>query len=559
MSIGVRNPIPGVVYPPNNRLQKYVTEGVLDDRTLAGALTEALQRYSDNIALSDLDGEITYRELDEDSDRFAGALISMGIKPLDRVIFQLRNSKELIIAIVACWKADLIPVCTLAAHRDQEISYLAHHAEARAHIIGIEEKFDYVAFAQSVRAKTPSLEHIIVARGERAGDLPTMQGMIAGQQLDAARSVIARIHRDPYQVTIFQLSGGTTSIPKIIPRFSNEYLYNMEAMAEWESYSARDVVFMPLQIIHNAAMVCFVFPSLLRGGEVVVAPDNEPATIFGLLQSRRPTIFGTIGSALGRMRAIGAQNMLDLSRVRAVFSTNAARQTEETLGVTGVHLFGMTEGLIIFGKPTDPEEARFTTVGRPISAWDEVRIVKPGTEEDVPMGEIGEMVSRGPYTFYGYYDAAERNAEVFTSDGFYRSGDLMSARKIDGEVYYAFEGRLKDLISRGGEKINCEEVEHASRRHPSVSDIAIVAMPDPQYEERACAFVIATPGEAPITVESLREFLVEEGLAKFKCPERVELVDAFPLTDSGKLSKPKLKATIENMLDSESAVRSEMA
>ena len=219
----------------------------------------------------------------------------------------------------------------------------------------------------------------------------------------------------------------------------------------------------------------------------------------------------------------------------------------------------MTEGLIIFGKPTDPEEARFTTVGRPISAWDEVRIVKPGTEEDAPIGEIGEMVTRGPYTFHGYYDAAERNAEVFTSDGFYRSGDLMSAREINGEIYYAFEGRLKDLISRGGEKINCEEVEHASRRHPSVSDIAIVAMPDPQYEERACAFVIPAPGEAPVTVESLRDFLVQEGLAKFKCPERIELIEAFPLTDSGKLSKPKLKAAIADMLESESAARSEMA
>lgn len=559
MSIGVRNPIPGVVYPPHDRLQKYVTEGALDNRTLAGALIESLRQYSDNIALSDPDGETTYRELDEASDRFAGALIDLGLNPLDRVVFQLGNSKELITAVIACWKADLVPVCTLAAHRDQEISYLASHAGARAHVIGIEEKFDYVAFARRIRAKTPSLEHIIVARGEGPDDLPTMQGMIAGQKLDAARNAIARIQRDAYQVTVFQLSGGTTSIPKIIPRFSNEYLYNMEAMADWESYSARDVVFMPLQIIHNAAMACFVFPTLLRGGEVVVAPNNDPATIFGLLKSRRPTIFGTISGALGRMRATGAQNLLDLSGVRAAFSTNAARQTEETLGVIGVHLFGMTEGLIIFGKPTDPEEARFTTVGRPISAWDEVRIVKPGTEEDAPIGEIGEMVTRGPYTFHGYYDAAERNAEVFTSDGFYRSGDLMSAREINGEIYYAFEGRLKDLISRGGEKINCEEVEHASRRHPSVSDIAIVAMPDPQYEERACAFVIPAPGEAPVTVESLRDFLVQEGLAKFKCPERIELIEAFPLTDSGKLSKPKLKAAIADMLESESAARSEMA
>ncbi len=552
---GVRNPMPGVVYPTQAALERYVTHGPLGEETLVQALMLALGRWPDRVAVSSPEGEITFAQLDHDSDCFAGALLEMGLKPLDRVVFQVVNSIEIVVAIIACWKADLIPVCTLAAHRDAEISYLAAHSGAKAHFIGIEERFDFVGFARDIAAKTPSMQHLVVVRGEGPDDLPHMAAMIASKDREAARARIEVIERDPYQVTVFQLSGGTTSIPKIIPRFSNEYLYNMQAFADWEYFDETTVTFMPLQVIHNAAMVCIVFPALLRGGEAVVTASVDPFTVFRLIQERKPTYFGVVGAALSRMQQAGARNLLPLERVKGVFSTNSARRTEEVLGVRGMHLFGMTEGLIAFGRPTDPEEARFKTIGRPISEWDEVRIVEPGTENDVAPGEIGEMISRGPYTFCGYYDARERNREVFTSDGFFRSGDLMAAHEIEGKTYYSFEGRLKDIVSRGGEKINCEEVEHAARRHPGVGDILIVAMPDPDYDERACAFVIPSGAAETPGVGGLMEFLVGEGMARYKCPERVEVVDDFPQTDSGKPSKPLLKAMIEEMLRNEAAQR----
>ena len=391
----------------------------------------------------------------------------------------------------------------------------------------------------------------MVVRGECPDDIPHMTNLIASQDRASARARVRAIQRDPFQVTVFQLSGGTTSIPKIIPRFSNAYLYNMQAFADWVYYDENTVTFMPLQVIHNAAMACIVFPTLLRGGEAVVTANVEPQMILQLLQQRKPTYFGIIGAALSRLQNIGARDVLPLDQVKGVFSTNVARQTEEVLGVKGMQLFGMSEGLIMWGRPDDPEQARFNTIGRPISEWDEVRILEPGTENDLPPGEVGEMVFRGPYSFCGYYDAEERNREVFTADGFFRSGDLMSAHEIDGRLYYAFEGRLKDVVSRGGEKINCEEVEHAARRHPGVGDIMIVAMPDPDYEERACAFIVPSDSENTPDVKNLMEFLVGEGLAKFKCPERIEVIDEFPVTDSGKPSKPKLKALIEDKLRNE--------
>ena len=551
--LGVKHPMPGVVYPTRDMLERYVTHGPLTEETLAEALMTAMRTWPDRVAVSSPVGEITYGQLDHDSDCFAAALLDMGLEPLDRVVFQVVNSIELIIAIIACWKADLIPVCTLAAHRDAEISYLARHSGAKAHFIGIEERFDFVSFAKSIAAKTPSMEHLVVVRGDAPSDIPSMASMIASKDRVRARAHIDAIERDPYQVTVFQLSGGTTSIPKIIPRFSNEYLYNMQAFADWEYIDEETVIFMPMQVIHNACMVCFVFPTLLRGGEAVVTAATDPLTIFSLIQDRKPTYFGVIGAALARMQQAGVNNVLPLAQVKGVFSTNAARKTEEVLGVTGLHLFGMTEGLIAFVRPDDPEEARYQTIGRPISEWDEVRIVKPGTEQDVAPGEIGEMVSRGPYTFCGYYYSQERNREVFTSDGFFRSGDLMRAHEIEGSTYFSFEGRIKDLVNRGGEKINCEEVENAVRAHAGVGDVMIVAMPDRDYGERACAFVISSGMADVPSVADLMAFLVAAGLAKFKCPERIEVIQEFPVTDSGKPSKPLLRAMIEEKLRAEAA------
>ena len=551
--VGVKNPIPGVVYKSPEELAPYVDAGVLGDRTLAGALRDAFSQFSDRIALSDADGVMTYGELDQVSNQFALALHRLGLEPLDRVVFQLPNSREVVIALLACWKANFLPLCTLDAHRDAEIGYLGKHANAVAHLIRTDKgNFDFAEFARRMKAEhIPSMRHIIVASGTAPEDMESMQSLVDAVDPDEAADFVQSVDFDPYQVCAFQLSGGTTSIPKIIPQMSNSYLHAMDMMAARLNYRADDVIFMPLPMIHNAAMLCYLFPGMLRGAEFAIASSTEPREILRVMTTRKPTWFALAGAALPRLIAAGAKEMLDLDRVRGVFSQSSARQVEEALGVKGLHLFGMTEGMLIFPSEDDPEAARFATLGRPISPMDEVRIVYPETEEDVPFGETGELLIKGPYSMAGYYDAPERNREIFTSDGFVRSGDLISAHEFNGEAYYTFQGRTKDVVSRGGEKINCEEVEMAARRHPDIADIAIVPMPDPEYDERACAYMICPPGATPPTVGQLAEFLTNAGLAKFKCPERIEVVQDFPSTKSGKLSKPTLKTMIANTLDEE--------
>jgi len=223
------------------------------------------------------------------------------------------------------------------------------------------------------------------------------------------------------------------------------------------------------------------------------------------------------------------------------------RRTEQLIpSATVQENFGMGEGLLTFVRLEDPETVRMETVGRPMCPDDEVKLVDNEGQE-VPDGEIGELACRGPYTLRGYYQAPEHNARAFTPDGFYLSGDLMRKHPSGN---YIVEGRKKDLINRGGEKISAEEIENLILAHPAVQNVACVPMPDPVLGERTCAFIIPKPA-ASITLEELARFLTEAGIAKFKLPERVELVEDFPLSPFGKVSKLTLTKRIAEMIQAE--------
>lgn len=537
----VLDPIPGVVYPHEAELARYVAEGALGFETLADGFRQACASHGNRTALAGPGLRITYAELDSLTTRLGAALLRQGLAPLDRVVFQLGDNEQLVIAFLACLKAGLIPICTLAAHREREIGYLAQLAEAKLHLVqGDDPKFDDVAFARRMQEVAPTLKLILQARGEPQPGVLHLQNLIDSIDEDEAQTILGGVTLDPFQVAVFQLSGGTTGVPKVIPRFHNEYLYNMRAVASWLRYAPDDVLFMPQPMMHNINMGCCFGPFLMTGGTVTLAPNLQADTLISLIQSTRPTWLMLGGPIIAKLEAAIHSGTVDISNARGVIATNGAPKLRQLLGVPVHHVFGITEGVIMFTHADDPPEAIDTTNGRPVSPWDQVRILVPGTETPVPSGEIGEPVFKGPYTTHGYYRAEDRNREAFTSDGFYRSGDLMREKVIDGKSYYVFCGRFKDLVSRGGEKINCEEVEMAVAGHPAVAAVAAVPYPDPVLEERLCAVLILREGHAEPTVADLGAYLQQYGLAKFKWPERIEVVTAFPLTASGKLSKKAL-------------------
>lgn len=550
----VAAPIPGVVYPRQSELDRYLDEGVLGFETLPDGLRAIVRQYPDNVALLGPGLRITYRELDERSTRLAGAFLHQGLQPLDAVVFQLRDSEQLIIAFFACLKAGLIPICTLAAHREREIGYLANLAEARLHIVqGDDPKFDSIGFARKIQETTPSLRLIMQVRGPAEEGVLHQDALVDSIDLAQAEALLQDVHLDPFQVAVYQLSGGTTGVPKIIPRFHNEYLYNMRAVARWLDYRSDDVLFMPQPMVHNLNMGCCFGPFLMTGGTVTVTPDLQPDTLISLIASTRPTWLMLGGPIIARLESAIQDGRVDLANARGVLVANSAAKLQKLLGVRTHNVFGITEGVIMFGHKDDPAEAHDTTNGRPVSAWDDIRILVPGTEQDAAPGEIGEPAFKGPYTIHGYFRAEERNRETFTRDGYYRSGDLMYTRLIDGKTYYVFCGRLKDLVSRGGEKINCEEVELAIAGHPAVAAVAAVGYPCPVFDERLCAALVLRDGFAAPSVAELGAYLENYGLAKFKWPERIEVLEVFPLTASGKLSKEKLREQVKANVEREQA------
>ena len=544
--IGPRHRMPGVVYQSDERLAHYAGLGVLTDETLAAAFRDVAARHADRIAVTEPGRLCTYRELDVMSDRAAAGFLALGLRPLDRVIFQVSNSLELIASFFGCLKAGLIPVCTLVAHRRHEIAYLGRHAEARAHIVhGDDPKFDMVGFAREMRGEIPSMEHTIVVRSPTPQTEPGFHDFAAildATPPEAARARLASVALDPFQVALFQLSGGTSGVPKIIPRFHNEYLYSVRTVIERQKLDAGIVAFTPNPMLHNAPMLCYFGGAFFVGGEVVISPSLDAATIGPLLAERRPNWLAIPAPVLLRLKEAGWLDRIDFTHIRGGFVPASARQQSALLGGAPVFpLFGMTEGILSCCCAADPQEAIYSTVGVPMSPHDEIRIVIPNTDTDVPVGEIGELLVRGPCTIRGYYNAPDRDREAFTADGFYRSGDLMHQREIEGRRFLVFDGRLKDVVSRGGEKINCQEVEQIAVQHPDIGAIAIVPVPDAAYGERACAVIIPTPGATPISVATLGAFLEGQGLAKYKWPEIVEIVTEYPLTSSGKLSKPILR------------------
>src|SRR3989338_5302208 len=352
---------------------------------------------------------------------------------------------------------------------------------------------------------------------------------------------------DPEDPALFQLSGGTTGVPKLIPRSHNDYVYNSKAATTVTAVGPDKILLDVLPLAHNLPLACPGLQGfLLHGGKVVLANTTRGEDIFPLVQRHRVTHIHVVPALLIRWINDPLIKKFDLSSLEVIQSggqrlqPEARRRAKELIpSVTVQENFGMSEGMLMFVRLDDPEEVRMETVGRPISPDDEVRLVDENDNEVAP-GKAGEFLARGPYTLRGYYGAPEHNAGAFTKDGFYRSGDLMR-RHPSGN--YMVEGRKKDLINRGGEKISAEEGENLILAHPAVKNAACVAMPDPILGERMCACVILRAGQV-LTLQELVAFLSRQEIAKHKLPERLEIMEDFPFSPFGKVSKNELTERI---------------
>lgn len=527
---------------PDDMAALYRAKGYWRGETFSQVLRSRAEAQPDAVAVVGMDQRWTYGDLLQKAETAAAGFLALGLKPGDRVVVQLPNRPEFLSVVFGLFRAQLIPVYALPAHRATEIVHFVTRAEAAAYVVADRhEGFDYRVLARAVQAEVPELRHVVVV-GEA-------DEFTAFDDFRADPAALPRTDADPSDVAFLQISGGSTGLSKLIPRTHDDYLYSVRESADISGLEPESVYLTALPAAHNFPMSSPGYlGALYVGATVVMAPSPSPDVCFPLIEREGVTITGLVPPlALLWMQAAGRKTH-DLSSLQvllvggAKFLPEAARRVRPELGCTLQQVFGMAEGLVNYTRLDDPETLIVETQGRPISPDDEILIVDDAGAP-VADGQPGDLLTRGPYTIRAYHNDAGANARSFTEDGFYRTGDVV---RRTPEGYLVVMGRATDHINRAGEKISAEEVEDHLLAHPAVFDAAVVSVPDDYLGERICAFVIPKD-VAPRGVE-LKAWMRQRDIAAFKAPDQIVFVDDFAVTAVGKVSRRELRAALRQRI-----------
>ncbi len=538
---------------PRADANRYRAAGLWQGQTITERLGRTIGERPEHVALVCGADRLSYRELGQAIDRLACGFLDAGLEPLDRVVLQLPNTVSFVVTYFALVRIGAIPVTALRAHRHTEVAHFLRSSGAAAYVIADRVRdFDFRAMARELMLKAPALRTVFVdgepTPGQRALR-PLIEAPIGPRE---AAERLASIPADASEVATMLLSGGTTSLSKLIPRTHDDYVLNATLCGAVAGFDRSTVHLAILPLGHNYNLASpGLMGALYAGGTVVLAQSGDAAHVFDLVERERVTSVAAVVPLISAWLASDQPDRRDLSSLRAVQNGGARLAPElrerlrERLGAIPQEIYGTAEGLINMTRLDDPDELLLGSSGAPVSDADEIRVVDDAGRE-VDDGEPGELLTRGPYTIRGYYRADEKNREAFTADGWYRMGDIVRRR---GRHVWT-EGRRKDLINRGGEKISCEEVENLIYGHPKVRVVTLVGMPDPVMGERACAFVVPRPGET-LGFDELIAFLRAQNIASFKLPERLELVSELPTSPVGKILKRELRDRIAAQLEAE--------
>lgn len=527
---------------PEDRAEVYRQAGYWQGKALDSILREAAERWPDKPAVVDSAGSHTFAELDALADRIGAALAARGINPGDRFLVQLPNTREFAVALFGLLRAGAVPVLCLPGHRSAELGHFAEVSGAVGLVIpDLIAGFDYRELAAQVASEHPRLSHILVD-----GDPGSFQSWSALKDSDDTPLSVTVDTSGP---AVLLVSGGTTGLPKLIPRTHDDYRYNAAACAQACEMVHDDVYLAALPAGHNFPLACpGLLGSMTVGATTVYTDDPSPESAFALINTHGVTVTGLV-NALAKLwaQACDWEPVLPTSlRVVQVggsrMSPDEARFVHQGLSSGLQQIFGMAEGMLNFTRPGDPVDVVEHTQGRPMSPHDEMRVVDEDGH-DVAPGQEGELLVRGPYTLNGYYRADEANARSFSPDGFYRTGDRVRIF-TDGPRagYVEVTGRIKDVIHRGGETVSATDLEDHLLSHPAVFAAAAVALPDDYLGEKIGAAVVFKG--APISLVQLNEFLDERGASAHARPDVLVPMSTLPATAVGKVDKKKLIAAI---------------
>lgn len=512
----------------------YEALGCWEAVTLGERLENWSKLYGERIAVVEDGEQVTYRELNDRVDRLAAGLAKKGIKKGDKAGLQMPNSISFIVTSFALMKLGAIPIFILPAHRQKEVIGIFEHAKPTAYIVAESFLgFEYSVLVDEVKRNCPYVK-LFVTDGE-TGNTELLKDLYEETKTEYPQV-------DYKEVAFLLLSGGTTNVPKLIPRTHCDYAYNAKMAAKRSGLTKDSVYLAVLPIAHNFPWgIPGVIGTFSVGGKVVLAKTTSFDEVFPLIEEERVTITAVVPAVLQVwIEVLEWEDSFDLSSLSvlqvggAKLIDSLAEKVMPAFGCTLQQVFGIAEGLICFTDLEDEESTLTSCQGKPLSEFDEIRIVDEN-ECDVEEGTYGELLMRGPYTIRGYYGCKEYDEAIYTKDGFFRTGDKACITK---EGNLLVDGRITDQINRAGEKIMPSEIEELLCQDERIQEAYVVPVPDEECGQKSFAFIKT---EEKLELQDVYSYLRTTGLAQYKFPDYIEVITTVPLTNIGKANRKVMK------------------
>jgi len=531
----------------HDRIDQHTRDGFWGNLTITDYLDEAAAATPDKVAFVDPRRQITYAALRREVDRCALGLLELGVRPGDVVSFQLPNWIESVVLQYGATRIGAISNPLIPIYREREVGFMV--GLARSKVIVVPSKFrgfDYPGMVDKLAVDWPALEHVLVVDGSPGQGTRSWAEFMATpweERRDPAE--LAELRPDPNEVTLLIFTSGTTGEPKGVMHTHNTLVAANNPLPERLGITSDSVIHMASTLAHLTGFLYGGRLAVQNGATGVFQDVWDPARFVELVEEHRITY--TAGATPFLHDLLAAPNLAEhdvSSLVRfccmgAPIPRALVREARRKLpGLVVVGGWGQTENaLVTLGIPGDPEEKLIDTDGLPFPGM-RVRVVDDsGTE--LPPGTDGRLQMTGPFLFVGYAERLEMTRALFDGEWF-DTGDLAH---VDAEGYLSISGRTKDVIIRGGENIPVAYVENVLYEHPQIQEVAVVGLPDPRLQERACACIVPIPG-AELTFDDIKAFLAEKGVAKQYWPERLEVRPELPRTPSGKIQKFRLREQI---------------
>lgn len=539
-------------------IDEYVKGGYWKETRLCDLWDRNAIDISDREAIVDSKFRLTWAEAKLWIDRLALGFLELGFKRDEVIVVQVPNSVEHTLLRVACEKAGLLCLPALRNLRHREIAFTLDYTEAAGIVIPWEFRdFNYYGMIQELRPKLPRLRHILVVGEEVPEDCHSVMDMVKRpiEKSHPPGSLEAQGLKST-ETSLILHTTGTTGMPKFVEYAACHRLWQWKRNADHLKLTGEDIFALITPHCGGIALPAF-FGAPLLGAKLTVFQSTDIEDAFRLIEEERVTIACAVPTQLAMMADHPRSGRYDLSSLRFWWCTGAPLpyevgvKAEAKLAGTIVTLLGATDwGSEIISDPDAPQEVRLRSVGRPIDDG-KLRLVDDEGRE-VPRGEVGEIQGKGPTAVSGYFKDLESTMEVWTEEGWYRSGDL---GRIDDRGNLVVSGRKKDMIIRGGMNIYPIEIENILLKHPGISDVAIVGMPDTLMGQKACAFVVPRKGKE-FTFEEMVSFLKGKRVTPYKLPERLELVDEIPTVGGGgqKADKKRMTAIVTDKLKTEGKI-----